>query len=838
MSNFTFYLKKLLKKIFSIILFLTFCSLIAQNQPPTVTASGDIVYCPLGQANIVSDFNIVDPDDTTVEAVYIQISSGYVQGEDLLLLTGSHPIIQTSWDSQQGELTLTGIGNTPIAINEVVAAVYDVVFQSSSAGVFGNKGFSFTIGQANFLPSNGHYYEYVPALGITWTDAFAAANSMTYFGLQGYLATVTSAEEAQIVGEQAEDTGWIGGSDEETEGVWKWMNGPENGLVFWNGGVNGSTPNFAFWNNGEPNNFGDEDYVHITSPNLTNAIPGSWNDLPNQGDVGDYFPQGYIVEYGGTIGDPDINISASTSLTIPSIINFTGDAGCGNTTFTISASASIGNVLWFNQPIGGTPIAIGETFTTPVINSTTIYYALASVNGCLEGARQPVEVSINPSPEILTSVILKNCDEDGTLDGITNFNLEEINDEILISGNTDEYSYSYHLTINDAELNNNAFPPIPFENTVPSVFVRVESSNGCFSICEIQLEVSTTTIPTNFVVNLTACDDDLDGISTFDLTQATQQFLDLFPVSQNLSVDYYSNLNDAELEQNEITDVTTYLNINPFNETLFVRVEDTANNDCVGIGPHLILSVYQKPEVSLLPTDILCFDGDSVLLEVENPNSSYSYNWFNSNNEIIGVGDSITVSLAGNYSVVAISPENCESNPESITVEASAIATINSQDIIVTELLNSNSIEIVTSNLGIGDYEFSLFDFSSYQDEPIFYDIPAGEYSIKVRDKNGCGVTEIDVFILGYPSFFTPNNDGYNDTWNLKGFNSRYTYRSTIHIFDRYGKLLKEINPFGSGWDGTFNGIPLPNSDYWFVVDLEDINGNIKTIKGNFTLKR
>ena len=80
------------------------------NIPPTIIASGNQSYCPLSDINIVTDFDIVDPDDTEIEALYIQISTGYEFGFDLLTLNGNHPSIQTIWNGIEGKLTLKGIG--------------------------------------------------------------------------------------------------------------------------------------------------------------------------------------------------------------------------------------------------------------------------------------------------------------------------------------------------------------------------------------------------------------------------------------------------------------------------------------------------------------------------------------------------------------------------------------------------------------------------------------------------------------------------------------------------------------------------------------------------------
>lgn len=301
----------------------TFCFLVATlangqgtDQPPVLTASGNQTYCPGGLLPIATSISITDPDDTSTSAVYIQISNGYVNGEDLLTLTGSHPNITASWDAVQGELTLQG----PATYAAFETAVLATVFSSSAANVSGNRQFSITVGEANFLPLTQHYYEFVSARGISWTAARNAAAARTYFGLQGYLVTLTSQEEADFSGAQASGFGWIGANDLAVEGQWRWVTGPEAGTQFWQGLANGTELTFANWNGGEPNNVGGggEDYAHIAAASVIRggAPIGAWNDLPNNGGGGAYASQGYVVEYGGMPGDPVLNITATTSIAI------------------------------------------------------------------------------------------------------------------------------------------------------------------------------------------------------------------------------------------------------------------------------------------------------------------------------------------------------------------------------------------------------------------------------------------------------------------------------------------------------------------------------------------
>ena len=159
------------------------------NIAPTITATGNQAYCPLSNINIVTNISITDPDDSSTEAIYIQISSGYSLGQDVLFLNNAiaHPTIKSSWNATEGKLTLNSPTGVPVSYTDFVNAIKDVQFNNSSATATGSRSFSISIGQANYLPRNGHYYEYVPNIGITWTSAKAASELRTYYGLKGYL---------------------------------------------------------------------------------------------------------------------------------------------------------------------------------------------------------------------------------------------------------------------------------------------------------------------------------------------------------------------------------------------------------------------------------------------------------------------------------------------------------------------------------------------------------------------------------------------------------------------------------------------------------------------------
>ena len=161
------------------------------------------------------------------------------------------------------------------------------------------------------------------------------------------------------------------------------------------------------------------------------------------------------------------------------------------------------------------------------------------------------------------------------------------------------------------------------------------------------------------------------------------------------------------------------------------------------------------------------------------------------------------------------------------------------QEVIVRDDISDNNIvEIVVANPD-GNYEYAI-NGGQFQDDPVFNNVPPGVNTVIINDKNGCGTTEpIEFLVVGYPKFFTPNADGIHDRWYVYGISTLID--PVVFIFDRYGKLLKQIDETTIGWDGTFNGRPMPSSDYWFRMDYSrDEDGIIvaRSVRTHFTLKR
>jgi len=232
---------------------------------------------------------------------------------------------------------------------------------------------------------------------------------------------------------------------------------------------------------------------------------------------------------------------------------------------------------------------------------------------------------------------------------------------------------------------------------------------------------------------------------------------------------------------------------------------------------------------------VICLGPSNVttfLVDTELSNVDFSFEWQLNGGLISGATQSSFLAFEpGIYSITYTDRITMCSN--TIDVEVKGVSDPESLDLEVSNGSFANSQNIIANVVGDGEYEYSI-DNSSFQESNIFNNVSLGLREISARDINGCGSITEEIFVFGFPSFFTPNNDGRNDTWNVVADDN--LPEITIFIFDRYGKLLFQIDPgIGIDWDGTFNGIPMPATDYWFVARLAD---GSETYRGHFTLKR
>ncbi|MEZ4795884.1 MAG: T9SS type B sorting domain-containing protein [Flavobacteriaceae bacterium] len=466
--------------------------------------------------------------------------------------------------------------------------------------------------------------------------------------------------------------------------------------------------------------------------------------------------------------------------------------------------------------------ALPATYYNTVPNTQQIFVRIENVlnTDCYDTTS--FNIIVNPLPVVFDALLFQ-CDYDGNPDGFTLFNLTEAHDAITASAQ--DLSTHFYLSLADAQSNTNEIDGSSFSNTVNPQIINVRIVNdvtGCYRLAELTLDVSATTAND---AALFTCDDDgvEDGFYEFDLSQADATVLGGTPAGVTLN--YYETAQDALLEINPLP--INFTNTVAYFQTIYVRVED--DNACYGIN-EVQLTVHQLPNIEIEDETIYCLNTfpDTITLNAGlvsgNPND-FSYAWSTGEDTY-----EIDINAAATYSVTVTNANGC-SKDRTIVVLPSNIATID--DVEVVDATSNNMITVFVS--GEGNYEFSLNNINGpYQDSNVFENVPPGLHTVYVRDKNNCGIVEDIVSVIGFPKFLTPNGDGYHDTWQVYGLNHSSQIESIVYIFDRYGKLLKQLSPTSIGWDGTFNGQPLPSSDYWFHVKLQD--GRV--FKSHFTLKR
>ena len=493
-------------------------------------------------------------------------------------------------------------------------------------------------------------------------------------------------------------------------------------------------------------------------------------------------------------------------------------------------------------------ITANEITSPSVYNNTnpieTIYVrVLNTITGCF--AIVDFDITVNPLPEVIAITPLDACEN--ATDGVFDFDLDSKREEILNGQDPAIFDVTFHLTQLDADNLANPQPNIITNTLNPQeIFVAItNTTTSCSNSTEsffIEVLEGAQINPDGEPLDFEICDGtDNNESAQFDLNALLPEILD-GQDENDYTITFHFNENDALAGTPPLP--TLYENlVNP--QIIYVRVSNNLNPDiCFDIEP-IPLLVNPVPEFEIDDQYILCnsFNSEGVVpvppvIDTGLSSTNFDFQWSLNGVLLTSEINPILIPTQGGiysvevFDITTSTITRCSTVRETEVIESDIpilIADVTSQ-----AFAGNHVIEATAS--GNSTYEFSL-DNGSWQEDGFFENVSPGEHIVYARDVNGCGIVSNLVLVMDYPLFFTPNGDGRHDSWNIIGIETQPSAK--IYIFDRYGKLIKQLSPTSPGWDGTYQGSNLPTDDYWFVVEyIEPSSGEIKQQRAHFTLKR
>ena len=465
----------------------------------------------------------------------------------------------------------------------------------------------------------------------------------------------------------------------------------------------------------------------------------------------------------------------------------------------------------------------------------------SDVDNACYGLGPFVTLTVETLPFANPVTISRQCDDNQ--DGIFTFNTATLETTLLGTNQSFPVTVTYFDAANNPLKDVNGVlisSPFPNSFSTKSQIIKAVVTNNTTQKCfdETMIQFIVDDLPEAFAVPIaltTTCDDETnplvqDGKFGFDTA-----------IFQTTILNGQIGMNVKYFDQNGKALPSPLPN--PFitgTQNVKVIVENPINTSCFA-ELTIPFVIDPLPNISL-NTDgsedkLVCQNDPSFFVQLDagiqdgSPTGNYTYIW--SKDGIVlpsQTGYILDVNAEGLYTIEAFNGKGC-SRIRVLKVTASDVAHIDTIQIVDMADINTVTVNVT----GAGDYEYSLDeDYGPYQDSNFFDNVPAGIHDVYINDKNGCGTVSKTIAVTGVPKFFTPNGDGINDYWNVKGVNNVFNKNAVIYIYDRYGKLLKQITVSSQGWDGTFTGQPLPSDDYWYAIKLDDG----REAKGHFSLKR
>jgi gliding motility-associated-like protein len=481
---------------------------------------------------------------------------------------------------------------------------------------------------------------------------------------------------------------------------------------------------------------------------------------------------------------------------------------------TLLANQSNVKITYYDSSNNTIPVPLSGNFRNIIKGNDFIKAKISNIdNDCFVETKINLIASPLPIAHNLNALI--GCDDNN--DGISEYFDTSLIEKNVLAGQTG-MEVTYYDSFGTKMIN----PlPNPYTNTTANtqnITVRVTNiMTNCSSDTNLVLKTSSKPI-INKPQDLYGCNEG-NGFATFNMASIESQ---LIGNQSGLTVSYKDekgNILSSPLP-------LTFKNTTPNFQKIFIKVQNSLNPLCFS-ETSFDLIVNELPIINLQKTYPLCDLEPHLLLSLDSDFDSYE--WKFQDGTVVSTFKEAKLIKSGNYNVKISKTSNgvsCENNFDFSVVRSKRPKI---EKIIYNEFDISN-VEIIAS--GDGVFEYSI-DGSNYQESNIFTNVSGGNYKIYLRDKNNCGEDTEEITLLDYPKFVTPNDDNYNDFWQIKGID-KYP-NAKISIYDRYGKLLKQFGAKDIGWDGKYNHENLVSDDYWFTVNLDNQS---KVFKGHFSLKR
>jgi gliding motility-associated-like protein len=261
-----------------------------------------------------------------------------------------------------------------------------------------------------------------------------------------------------------------------------------------------------------------------------------------------------------------------------------------------------------------------------------------------------------------------------------------------------------------------------------------------------------------------------------------------------------------------------------------------------------LVSVQLAQDQTTLQGDFSICSGETVILNVENPNLEFAYTWTPDEVIIAGQNSSViqaSISEPTLFTVTSFSPSGCTASDSSlVTVSALqpqfVIASANPHTIATGEASLLNAVP--------SGYSYSWSPTETLNNpfvaNPLARPTETTIYSVTVSDSECSFSDTVEVRVLNLvcsppnifvPNTFTPNADGKNEKLYVRGLNL-----SKVHmaIYNRWGQVVFETFNQNEGWDGTFNEMKVDPEVFVYYLEATCEGGEEYFGKGNITVIR